>query len=130
MPDFASDEMDKNKRLSMSNDDYKLYKKITERLFAIITRNIGWDGRKSFGSTLEYYNIKRRMKFERFQIELREILIKGINDGLKKAYAGSGMVYYIRSTDLVSIDDIKLAENELRYGKRDFTDIMKKFWKF
>lgn len=126
IPKCFSKQMEQNYELV--NYDYNFYKKKTDHLFASITKDIGWDGRKAFNNILEYYSLKRRMRFERFQLELRNSIIKGINIGLKKSYINE-IAPSIKCQNFLSLEDIENAEKDLLEGNKNFNDIMKPFWR-
>jgi hypothetical protein len=103
---------------------------VTSRKLALAeaTREIGWDARGLFGDELlEYYQLLRLLRFERFKAELRELILSGVNDCLMRVGRRLDFRGRIEMEGLPTLDEIESAEEALRSGSRPFTDIVKQF---
>lgn len=98
---------------------------------AKITKDFGWGARNSFEKeTLEYYLLYRYLKFEKFRIELRNIILNTLNAGLELAGNQAGFNTKILVNGLPTLDDVQTAFNHLTKGDTPFREILEPFQGF
>jgi hypothetical protein len=91
-------------------------------------RSIGWNARGLFNDeTLEFYQLKRQLLFEKFKVELRGAILDTLNKGLSFAGKQMGFEAQISILGLPSLSDVEMAEYELDAGTKSFGDIIKPF---
>ncbi len=95
------------------------------------TKLFGWNARLLFqGEALEYYLIHRNLLFERFKIELRDSIVKTLNEGVKHAGSKLGFTNEIVITGLPTINDVQTAFEHLQKGDASFEEILAPFQGF
>jgi hypothetical protein len=125
-PDFFMKEMASGKRVTAYN--VTTHNHLKNVALARITKDIGWDGRWSFDKdALEYYLIYRRIRFEKFLIELRDSIIKTLNATLELVGKQLGFTNRILINGLPTIDDVKAAFDHLSKGDIPFKDVLEPF---
>jgi hypothetical protein len=83
MPRFSSDDLRNGVKLTTFDQSWYNYQ--SNLRLARITKNTGWCCRSTLsGCTTEYYNLDRRLRFNKFLIEFRNCIINDLNKGLKK----------------------------------------------
>lgn len=129
MPQFARDDLMKG--VSVYNKyNTTWYHKTSQKILAKIAKEIGWDGRRMFkDEALEYYQLVRFLRFERFKYQCRSIIIDGINTGLSKAVADQEKPKIIPN-GLPSQDEVDAAIKSLESGDRKFNDVISPFLNF
>lgn len=103
---------------------------VTSRKLALVeaTREIGWDARGLFADEiLEFYQLLRFLRFERFKADLRALILSRVNDCLLRIGRRLGFEGRIEIEGLPTGDEIESAEEALRSGARPFTEIVKQF---
>ncbi len=94
------------------------------------TNAIGWNARDTQSKYLqEYFTLIRLLRFEAFKIDLRNSILKTINDNLNHILSDSKYAGKLEFHGLPTIDDIKEAEEDLRKGNKKFNDIIDPFLK-
>jgi len=98
---------------------------------AKITKDFGWDARNSFEKEAsEYYLIYRYLKFEKFRMELRNIILDTLNAGLELVGKQLGFNTKILVNGLPTLDDVQTAYNHLLQGDIPFGEILEPFQGF
>jgi len=89
---------------------------------------IGWNARGIVeGEVLEYYWLHRQLIFERFKIELRDTILRTLNEGLELAGRDVGFSGQLKFEGLPTLDDVKDAEAHLAAGDMPFKEVLKPF---
>ncbi len=92
---------------------------------------IGWNARGLCQEqTLEYYEIYRKLLFERFKIELRTSILGTLNKGLDKAGQKLGFSGQLEIEGLPTLKDIEAAQAHLAVGDQPFREIVEPFLGF
>ena len=95
---------------------------------AKITKDFGWDARNSFEKEAsEYYLIYRYLKFKKFRMELRNIILDTLNAGLELVGKQLGFNTKILVNGLPTLDDVQTAYNHLLQGDIPFGEILEPF---
>lgn len=125
-PEFYMQELATGLRKSQYNAKLHIY---THNLaLAEVTKNIGWNARQLFqNEALEFYLIHRFLSFEDFKIELRDNILKQLNEGFKRAGKTVGFEGQITMIGLPSTDNIKTARSRLKAGTATFNEILESF---
>ena len=124
MPRFASSDL--RNRSKFANFDQSWYNYQSNLRLARITKNTGWSCRSSLsGSTTEYYNLDKRLRFNKFLIELRSCIIDDLNKGLKKINLKDWSYPELRILNETSMTkkDVLEVEKLLKSGSVSFHDI-------
>ena len=84
MPDWATEELgEPRKQVSL---DRNAYARACQLAIADAYKDLGWDARGFINKDmLRYYVLHRKLRFERFRIQLREHLLGTLNEGLARA---------------------------------------------
>jgi len=91
-------------------------------------KQIGWNARMLFNEEmLEFYQLKRQLRFERFKLQLRDSILETLNRGLVTAGTALGFQAKIKVSGLPTLSDIELAEADLESGGKAFGDILGQF---
>jgi hypothetical protein len=89
---------------------------------------IGWNARGlAVDDMLEFYSLKRLLRFERFKIVVRNSIIDTLNEGLKRAGRRMGFEAQIRLHGLPELSDVERAKSELESGSKSFGEVLKPF---
>jgi hypothetical protein len=91
-------------------------------------RPIGWYARGSYNNFVtSYYWIRLMIKFEKFKIELRHVMLTTLNEALKRIGLKLGFEAQIEITGLPKRVDVTDALRKLDLGEVPFTEVMKAF---
>jgi hypothetical protein len=108
--------------------DFSVHNQVREQAIAKVTSKIGWNMRKyPHEGMLEYYWFHRFLLFEKLKIELRESILKTLNDGLNHVLDQLGMTGTIVIEGLPTLKDIIEAKHDLRTGKKPAKEILEHF---
>lgn len=108
--------------------DLKKYTESKNMALADAAKLIGWNGRQTVNeSTLEYYQLHRLLRFERFITELRDEILATLNEGLQRVGRQVGFSSQIVIEGLPTISDVEKAETQLLEGACKFEDVMQPF---
>ncbi len=92
------------------------------------TRLVGWNARQLFQKDpLEYYLIRRRLRFEEFKIKLRERIIDDLDRGIERSCRRLGHEARIRVEGLPTIRDLQIANEHLQKGDVSFAALLEPF---
>lgn len=93
------------------------------------TRLIGWNARQIADDKFvsEYYYFHRFLLFEHFKIEVREAILRKLNEGIARAGKKLGFAGQIVLEGVPSSAIIQDAQKRLEQGGTKFNDIMKPF---
>jgi hypothetical protein len=128
-PDFYMKELAANKIKTPYN--VKGHYFMQKVALARATRFLGWNGRQLFqDEALEYYLIRRNLLFEHFIIELREIILMTLNQGIKRGGDELGFQTKIVINGLPTIADIQAANDHLQKGNMPFAEILEPFRRY
>lgn len=95
---------------------------------AAITKSIGWDARdRAPEGVLGYYTMQRRLRFERFKIQLRDAIMATLNRGLQRAGMRLGFTATLQLEGLPTLADVDTAESRLQTGAAPFGEILEPF---
>jgi hypothetical protein len=98
---------------------------------AKITKDFGWNARNSFEKEAsEYYLIYRYLKFEKFRIELRNMILDTLNAGLELAGKQLSFNNKILVNGLPTLDDVQSAYDHLAKGDIPFAEVLEPFQGF
>jgi hypothetical protein len=98
---------------------------------AKITKGFGWNARNSFEKEAsEYYLIYRYLKFEKFRIELRNMILDTLNAGLELAGKQLSFNNKILVNGLPTLDDVQSAYDHLAKGDIPFAEVLEPFQGF
>lgn len=128
MPDWAMEE------LAMSRKsvpfDGSAHRRAHGLAIAEACRDLGWDARSlnnEKANVLEYYWLHRRLRFERFKIELRDKLLETLNEVLTRTEQEVGICGQLTLEGVPSLEDVDAAESYLVAGKISFKDVLEPF---
>jgi hypothetical protein len=108
--------------------DFKMYTRTLKQAIAQTTREIGWDARGLLADVeLEFYQIYRRLRFEKFKIELRKEILEQLNEGLTKAGRALGFSTSIQVEGMPTVEEVNVAHSALVTGSSSFKEIIKQF---
>jgi hypothetical protein len=108
--------------------DFKAHERAMKLAFVEVVRPVGWNGRGTFNDcVLSYYWIQREILFERFKIEMREAILAGMNEVLRRVGAKLGFEAQLQVAGLPTVKDTKEARTKLLSGEMAFTDVMDVF---
>jgi hypothetical protein len=108
--------------------DSAIHVKAHKLALAEAGKAIGWNARGLFDEDfLEYYLLHRRLRFERFVIDMRDGIVSKVNDAL--ALAGKELAYSARLEiqGLPTIRDVEAAEQKLAQGSCPFREVLEPF---
>ena len=89
---------------------------------------LGWDASGLIDEDmLEYYVLHRRLRFERFKVELREHLLDTLNESLARAGDEIGSSGRLTLEGVPSLSDVDAAESHLAAGDIPFKDLIEPF---
>jgi len=89
---------------------------------------IGWNARFSFQEYVtEYYDLYRFLKFEKFKIDLRNKILKTLNEGISCAGKKMGFSAQLNIEGLPSLEDVETMKKHLKSGSKPFNEIVKAF---
>ena len=98
---------------------------------AKITKDFGWDARNSFEKeALEYYLLYRYLKFEKFEIELRDTILNTLNAGLELIGKQLGFDTKILVNGLPTLDTVQTSYSHLQRGDVTFREVLEPFQGF
>ena len=87
---------------------------------------IGWSVRFSLDNEItEYYLLYLSLKFEKFIIELRNVILQKLNQVIKEVGEQNGFEARINIEGLPSLIDIENLQKQLESGEKSFIDIIK-----
>jgi hypothetical protein len=125
LPSFVLEAM---RDMRESYFDHSLFEESRNLSVADATKIIGWSGRQMInGSILEYYQLHRQLRFERFLVELRNQLLATLNDGLSRVGKRLGFSAEMKIEGLPTLMDVEAAETRLREGAGKFKEVTKPF---
>ena len=128
MPDWAMEELATSRRDIPF--DGSAHRRAHGLAIAEACRDLGWDARSlnsEKANVLEYYWLHRRLRFERFKIELREHLLGTLNEVLARAGREVGFAGQLMVEGVPSLEDVEAAESNLVAGNTSFNDLMDPF---
>lgn len=100
-------------------------------ILARATRPIGWRGRGLFtDEQLEPYRLLRDLRFEGFQAELRDVILRGINEALARAGAELGFSARVTVEGVPGIDEVNRQVARVLEGvgpELSLQDVLKPF---
>jgi hypothetical protein len=125
IPRFAIENMELS---SAPEFDFKRYNRTLKEAIAQVTKETGWTARSLLGNdVLEYYQIYRWLKFERFKIILRSQVIDSLNQALIKAGGILGFSASAKIEGIPNLEDADTALFALERGSRSFKELMAPF---
>ena len=96
-------------------------------LLPIFTVPIGWSARWALrsdrGDRLDTYLAWRHMRFVRFQVHVRDTIMKGINTALSVAGKQIGFSTKLNLTGVTTIDEIDQLEQRFVFGSVALEDV-------
>jgi hypothetical protein len=108
--------------------DFQEHQRSMKLALADIVRPIGWPARGTFNdSVLSYYWIQMSILFHEFKIELREEILKSLNDGLRQVGRQLEFEALLKIDGLPTLNDAKTALQNLESGNMPFTTVMDVF---
>ncbi len=108
--------------------DFKAHERAMKLAIVDVVRPIGWNARGTFNDcVLSYYWIQRGILFERFKIELREAILAGVNEVLRRVGGKLGFEAQLKVGGLPTVKDTEEARTKLASGEIAFTDVMDVF---
>ncbi len=108
--------------------DFKYVERAQTMAIAEITKDIGWNARSDYrGQALEYYWLVRELRFYKFLIILRNQIISDLNRCLVIVGENMGFKSTIQIEGLPKLEDVDLANKELKQGGVSFTEIIGRF---
>jgi len=129
VPEFFMEELTSGIR--KTSYDVKAHNYMRSLALARTTNLVGWNARRLFEKeALEYYLIHRALLFEEFKIELRNTILKSLNEGVKRSSRLIGFTAEIVVTDLPTLSDVQTARQYLQEGKATFKEILEPFTGF
>lgn len=129
MPDFAMREMTQNAGRTVYNfSDHHLWQR---KAVASACKEIGWNARDyTAEGVLPYYLLHRRLRFEKFKIDLRHSLLSTLNAGIARVGKKIGFEGELVVEGLPSLSDVTAAETDLREGKKSSKEILAPFQRY
>jgi hypothetical protein len=125
IPRFAIENMGES---SGPEFDFKRYNRTLKEAIAQVTKETGWTARSLLGDdTLEYYQLHRWLKFERFKILLRNEIIDYLNQALLKAAPILGSSTSVQIDRVPKLEDVDAAQLALTRGEKPFKELMEPF---
>jgi hypothetical protein len=108
--------------------DLKAHERAKKLAIVDVVRPIGWNVRGEFNDcVVSYYWIQREILFERFKIELREAILAGVNELLRRVGGKLGFEAQLKVDGLPTVKDTEEARTKLASGEIAFTDVMDVF---
>jgi hypothetical protein len=108
--------------------DYKVHENSRQIALLKTCKLIGWTARGMLNERiLSSYLIYLQLNFQKFKIQLREILLTALNDGLNRAGKKIGFQAKIEISGLPTIEEVDEAIWKLSSGKKPFTEILDQF---
>jgi len=108
--------------------DFAVHQRSMKLALVETVKSIGWNARGLFNdSVMSYYWIRMGFTFEKFKIQLREIMLASLNTGLLQIGKKLGFEAQIKIEGLPTIADVNAASVNLDSGKMAFTEVMKPF---
>lgn len=108
--------------------DFTAHRQMHEIAVARAASVFGWDARRTSDERkLEPYRVWGYIQAERFKLELRSILLDGLNDALEKVGNRLGWNSRIVIDGLPDFSDIRQAEQDLASGARGIDAILHRF---
>jgi hypothetical protein len=127
VPEFALSEIGRGTQSSFEFERYKATKDIG---IAKITKDFGWDARGLFHDQIsEWYMLKRRLRYERFRVAIRNQIVQKLNECFGRTLPGFSSETEVIVENGLSLDLISKREQDLLQGGCDFNDILKEFAK-
>ena len=124
MPKFAHDDlMNSNK---FATFDQSWYHHQGNLRLARITKETGWSCRSALSNyTTEYYTLDRRLKFNKFLIEIRNCIINDLNEGLEKINLANWNCpkLQIIEANTITYNKVTEVDNLLKNGSSSFREI-------
>jgi hypothetical protein len=100
------------------------YQRERGELFAKATEPIGWNARGLFQEDhLEPYDVWRQLRFFEFKIRLRDLIMNRLNATLSEVGGKMGFQAAIELSGLPTLQDVDIAKNDLRSGRRSLSDL-------
>jgi hypothetical protein len=125
MPEFAMNFAEAASKFHYDSSNQLYVQKLA---LADAGKAIGWNARSLVeDDMLEFYSLKRLLRFERFKIVVRDSIIDTLNEGLKRAGRRMGFEGQIRLHGLPRLSDVERAESELESGSKSFGEVLKPF---
>ena len=126
IPKFVFQEGDDGSRKTPF--DSKAHIHLQKQALAETGKLLGWNARELFREeTLEFYDMYRALAFERFEIELRTILLEKVNGVLKLAGQKMGFSEQLQISGLPTLKEVEEAQAHLLAGDQPFQEILKPF---
>lgn len=108
--------------------DFSVHRQMHEVAVARASKTFGWDARRTVEERmLEPYRVWGYLQQERFKIELRSVLLDGLNRGLGKVGARLGWSSRVVIDGLPTERDVQQAEDDLVHGSCGVDEILQRF---
>jgi hypothetical protein len=89
------------------------------------TKDLGWHGKYTFDNQmLPPYQVWRHLRFQRFKIELRDVILEGLTTALQRATGRLGEQVKLHVAGLLTSADIDRAESDLKTGSRNLAELL------
>ncbi len=108
--------------------DFDALREAHDRALGAVTAGLGWNARGSFDKMqTSYYFCLRDLRFRRFQVVLRDRIVRGLNEALTRAGRILGFDARLSVEGLPTVADIDRAERMLAEGKLSYKDLLNRF---
>jgi hypothetical protein len=125
IPDFALKPGDGPQRIPYDSSQHFRSQHVA---VAAATKALGWNARGLFSDdTLEYYELHRQLRFERFKIALREGILTTLNSTLQRVGRELGFSAKLHIEGLPIHSDVERADEMLASGSGTFRDVLEPF---
>lgn len=110
--------------------DFGDFRQTLYRALAEATRSVGWNARRLLNDyQTDYHHLHRQLRFERFKIVLRSVILDTLNIGLRRAGDRIGVTAQLSLDGAPSETEVDEAERRLAEGKHTYKEIMAPFWR-
>jgi hypothetical protein len=109
--------------------DFKAHEESMNLALAQCSYRIGWDARGSFrDKTLSYYTVDSFLRWQRFQDEVRTVVVATFNEALDRIRLKFPIKGRIVLEGAPTKADISESLDDLAQGRRSFVEIMDRFY--
>lgn len=126
-PDFALPNADSPHRIPF---DSTIHTRARSLAVADATKLIGWNAQEELlprGEKLEYYFLYRQLRFYKFKIQLRDSILRALNEVIAHVGKTIGFSGSIETKGLPTLEDIAIAHAHLQAGNKPFDEVMRPF---
>jgi len=110
--------------------DFSDFHQTLYRALAEATRSVGWNARGLISKhQTDYHHLQRQLRFERFKIVLRSVIVDTLNLGLCRAGDRIGFTAHLSLDGAPDEAEVDEAERRLAEGKHTYKEIMAPFWR-